>query len=169
MFLKRFDSCLRSCAKDAVHRGRRNFAVVLAHFGQPELYLLHRVAPVAQAQGRAGINARHKVSVGLFTLAGQLGKVFDRYINVADFVPGRTSNNAVRCQVKLLLELLHHIFGVLPEDAVGVCSAKERVVLRNAVQLALNDAHAFAAVAFFQRGAGVAAGDGGNVIRPHQL
>ncbi len=62
-------------------------------------------------------------------------------INTADFVPRRLADHAVRRQTELLLELLHAVLGRLVEGPGHGGLAEGGVVLRNAGQLLLQNAH----------------------------
>ena len=144
-------------------------AVVLRQRVQPELYLLHRAAGSTGAQHRAVPCAVGQGAGGSLALAGQLGEVLYRYIDVADLVPCLPPHHAVGGQVELLLERPHRGGHPTAEYAVHRQLAKERIVLGNAVQLPLQGENRRAAAALPQRRAGVALRDRADIFGAHDL
>ena len=156
-------------AEYAVHFYGWNGAVVLRQRVQPELYLLHRAAGSTGAQHRAVPCAVGQGAGGSLALAGQLGEVLYRYIDVADLVPCLPPHYAVGGQVELLLERPHRCGHPAAEYAVHRQLAKEGIVLCNAVQLPLQGEYRRAAAALPQRRAGVALRDRADIFGAHDL
>ena len=146
-----------------------NGAVVLRQRVQPELYLLHRAAGSAGSERCAAPCAVRQGAGGGLALAGQLGEVLYRYIDVADLVPCLPPHHTVGGQVELLLERPHRGGHPAAEYAVHRQLAKEGIVLGDAVQLPLQGEHGRAAAALPQRRAGVALRDGADVFGAHDL
>ena len=144
-------------------------AVVLRQRVQPELYLLHRAAGSTGAQHRTVPCAVGQGAGGSLALAGQLGEIFYRYIDIADLVPCLPPHYAVGGQVELLLERPHRGGHPAAEYAVYRQLSKEGIVLGNAVQLPLQGEHRRAAAALPQWCAGVALRDGADVFGAHDL
>ena len=156
-------------AEYAVHLYGGDGAVVLRQRVQPELHLLHRTAGSAGSERCAAPCAvRQSAGRGL-ALAGQLGEVLYRYIDVADLVPCLPPHHAVGGQVELLLERPHRGGHPAAEYAVHRQLAKEGIVLGDAVQLPLQGEHGRAAAALPQRRAGVALRDGADIFGAHDL
>ena len=153
----------------AVHFYGWNGAVVLRQRVQPELYLLHRAAGSTGAQHRTVPCAVGQGAGGSLALAGQLGEIFYRYIDIADLVPCLPPHYAVGGQVELLLERPHRGGHPAAEYAVYRQLSKEGIVLGDAVQLPLQGEHRRAAAALPQRRAGVTLRYGADILGAHDL
>ena len=128
-----------AAAEDAVHRDGGDVALVLGQCAQPELHLLHLPAARTHLEGRAaGVPcAVGEGAVGRLPLAGQLGEVLDRDVDVADLVPCAAAHHAVGGEAELLLELFDRRGHPAAEDAVYRQKPEEGIILRDAVELAL--------------------------------
>ena len=169
LFLERLHGALGRCSVAAVHRDARQRGIKLCKVGQPELHLLHGAAARPAPQDCARPTAGGLRALGGLALAGQLGEILDAHIDKADFIPGGTAHHAVGGQAELLLKALDAALGGLVKDAVHHRLAEGRVVLRNAGQLLLQDAHIGPAAAAAQRTARIAGRYGRNVVRCDQL
>ena len=153
----------RPAAEAAVHRHRGDGGHILADGVEPELQLFHRAPAGAGAQDGAAPGAVRQDAGGGLALAGQLGQVLDRDVDIADLIPGLAADHAVGGQAELPLEPLDCFGHLLAENAVRRQGAEEGIVLGNAVELALEGKNAGPAVAPAHRAAGIALGDGGDV------
>ena len=169
MLLEGAHGPVRGLAEDAVHRDGGNGVHKFGHGVEPELDLFHIVAAAAHTQQGAGPLAGYKVAGGGLAFAGKLRKLFDRYVNIADLVPGIPADNPVLGKAELLLKFFYHSLGRGAEHAVHLESAEEGVVAGDAVELALDGAHGIACAAQAQRCAGIAFGNGLNVVGAYDL
>ena len=69
----------------------------------------------------------------------------------------------------MLLKFFYNCLGRSTEVSVHIQGAEKRIILRNAVQLALDDAHIFAAGTYAQRCAGVTVADALDILRAYNL
>mgnify|MGYP000750859197 CR=1 FL=1 len=152
--------CGGAAAEHAIHCHRGDGAFVLRQGVQPELQLLHGAAGGAGAQGGAAPGAVREGAAGSLALAGQLGQILDRHIDIADLIPGLAAHHAVGGQVELLLERPYRGGHPAAEYPVHSQFAKEGVILGDAVQLPLQGEHRRAAVSLPEGRTGVALGDG---------
>ena len=133
------------------------------------MQLLHGAAGGAGAQDRAAPGAVREGAVGSLALAGQLGQILDRHIDIADLIPGLAAHHAVGGQIELLLERPYRGGHPAAEYPVHSQFAKEGVVLGDAVQLPLQGEHRRAAVSLPEGRTRVALGDGLDVAGTHDL
>ena len=92
-------------------------------------------------------------------LAGDLAQPLDAGVDLLDLVPCRLADNAVRIEIKNRLERPDGVFRLQIVDAgVAVDRGDRRIILGNAVQLALDGEHIVAEGAAPQRGAGIGLG-----------
>lgn len=128
MLLEGAHGPVRGLAEDAVHCDGGNGVHKFGHGVEPELDLFHIVAAAAHTQQGAGPLAGYKVAGGGLAFAGKLRKLFDRYVNIADLVPGIPADNPVLGKAELLLKFFYHSLGRGAEHAVHLESAEEGVV-----------------------------------------
>ena len=168
-FLECLDRAFRGRAKAAIHTDGRQIGIKLRQAGQPELHLLHASPGTAAAQHGSRPRPGALGTGKGFTLAGQLGKVLDADIDIADLIPGRLAHHAVHSQGKLLLELFHAVLGGFIKRSGNGRFAEGRVVLGNAGELFLQHVDRGAGAAAAQGAAGVALRNGRNVVGGDQL
>ena len=139
--LERPHGPLSRCAVAAIHAHAYQRRIELRQVGKPELHLFHAAAGAAASQYGPRPAARALDALGGLALAGQFGQVLDADVDITDFVPRRLAHNAVRRQTELLLKFFHAVLGRLVERPGHGGFAERWVVLRDAGQLLLQDAH----------------------------
>ena len=133
------------------------------------MQLLDRRPGGTLPQGRAVPCAVRKGAAGGLALAGQLGKILDRDIDVADLVPCAPPDDAIGSQVELFLKRLDRGGHFGAEHAVGRQPTEEGVILGDPVELPLERKHGTAGGTLPERRAGIALGDGLDVVGADDL